>query len=101
MLPFQTYLPKIISVKAFEKYKLKIKFNDGTLGVYDVSDLAGKGVFKIWDIDDHFFKVGINKESGAISWPGGIDIDTLNAYCSIKGISPDNFVNDLMAHAPN
>jgi hypothetical protein len=66
---------------------LKVHFTDGTQGVYEVSDLSGQGVFKIWDIDNNFFKVFINKESGAISWPGEIDIDTINAYCSIKGIS--------------
>ncbi|HEV2830374.1 MAG TPA: DUF2442 domain-containing protein [Hanamia sp.] len=79
--------PKIISVEAITKYKLKVHFNDGTQGMYELSDLAGQGVFKTWDIDNNFFKVFINKESGAISWPGEIDIDTINAYCAIKGIS--------------
>ncbi|MEO5908802.1 MAG: DUF2442 domain-containing protein [Ginsengibacter sp.] len=88
-------------MEAIEKYKLNIWFNDGTHGVYDVADLAGKGVFKIWDIDDHFFGVGISKESGAISWPGEIDIDTINAYCSIKGISPDKFIKNQVTHATN
>ncbi len=91
--------PKIISVVAIEKYKLKIWFNDGTHGVYDVTDLAGKGVFKIWDVDDHFFEVGISKESGSISWPGEIDIDTINAYCSIKGFSPDKFITNQVKRA--
>ena len=91
--------PKIISVEAIEKYRLKIHFKDGTVGMYDVADLAGKGVFKIWDSDDNFFKVYINKESGALSWPGEIDIDTLNAYCSIVGISPENYFQNQMDHA--
>lgn len=91
--------PKIISVEAIEKYRLKIHFTDGTGGIYDVSDLAGKGVFQIWNIEDNFFKVYINKESGAISWPGEIDIDTVNAYCSIKGISPEKYFYNQMDHA--
>jgi hypothetical protein len=77
--------PKIISVEAITKYKLKVHFNDGTQGMYELSDLAGQGVFKTWDIDNNFFKVFINKESGAISWPVEIDIDTINAYSAIKG----------------
>jgi hypothetical protein len=92
-------LPKIISIEAIEKYKLKILFNDETSGIYDVSDLAGKGVFKVWEQNDQFFKVFVDKESGAISWPGGIDIDTLSAYCSIKGISPDKYFNREISHA--
>ncbi|HEY8658793.1 MAG TPA: DUF2442 domain-containing protein [Hanamia sp.] len=93
--------PKITSVEAIAKYKLKIHFADGIQGVYEVSDLAGKEVFKIWDIDNNFFKVFINKESGSISWPGEIDIDTINAYCTIKGISPDKYLNNQMRYATN
>ena len=91
--------PKIISVKALDKFKLKISFNDGLKGIYDVSDLAGKGVFKIWDTNDNFFKVFINKESGAISWQGEIEIDTLNAYCTISGISPERYFQNQMDNA--
>ncbi len=93
--------PKIISVEAVDKFKLKISFNDGVQGIYDVSDLAGNGVFKEWDHDDNFFKVFINKESGAISWLGGMDIDTLNAYCTITGMSPELYLQNKMEHASN
>ena len=81
--------PKLVTVKAIEKYKLFVTFSDETKGIYDVSHLAGKGVFKTWDTNNNFFKVFINKESGAVEWPGEIDIDTLNIYCSVKGISMD------------
>ena len=91
--------PKIISVKALQKYKLNLLFSDGTEGVYDVEDIAGKGVFKIWDVDENFFKVFINRESGAISWPGEIDIDTNNAYCPIKIISPENCFQKQVKYA--
>ena len=91
--------PKIISVEAIDKFKLKISFNDGLNGIYDVSDLAGKGVFETWDYAGNFGKVFINKESGAISWPGGIDIDMLNAYCTISGITPEQYFQDQMDHA--
>lgn len=94
-------LPKIISVIPIQKYKLKVEFQDGTKGEYDVSNLAGKGVFKSWDADDNFFKVTIDKESGAITWPGGIDIDTLNAYCKIKGITPEEYLKNQEQYAAN
>lgn len=93
--------PKVISVRAISKYILDIRFNDGTQGTYEVSDLAGKGVFKMWDINDNFFKVYIDKLSGAISWPGELDIDTINAYCSIKGISTDTYFNKELKYATN
>ena len=57
----------IISVKAIEKYRLHVLFSDGTEGVYDAGHLAGKGVFKAWDIKDAFEKVYISPDSGAIT----------------------------------
>lgn len=59
--------PKIISVEALEKYKLQLRLDDGTEGAYEISDLASHGVFKRWDVHNNFFKVFVNKESGAIS----------------------------------
>lgn len=91
--------PKIIAIKAIEKYKLQIHFNDDTQGIYDLSHLAGKGVFKVWDTDNTFFKVFIDTTSGAISWPGEIELDTLNIYCKIKGISSDTYLNSITRHA--
>jgi Protein of unknown function (DUF2442) len=84
--------PKIKSVTTIEKYILRIVFADGTEGDYDISHLSGKGVFKAWDTDKMFYKVFINPESGAISWPGELDVDTINIYCAIKGISVDSYL---------
>lgn len=93
--------PKIEKVEALSKYKLHVKFQDGVQGVLDLSDCAGKGVFSSWDEDDNFFTVFISSESGAITWPGEIDIDTYNAYCIIKGISPEDYFQQKEAHATN
>jgi hypothetical protein len=68
-------------------------FIDDTKGDYDISHLAGKGVFKSWDTDNNFYKVTINPESGAITWPGDLDIDTVNVYCKIKGISVNAYLS--------
>ena len=67
-------------------------FTDGTEGNYDLSHLSRKGVFKAWDIDNTFDKAFINPESGAISWPGELDVDIINIYCTIKGISVDSYL---------
>lgn len=85
--------PKIESVKAIGKYKLFIRFSDASEGEYDVSHLAGKGVFKSWDTYKNFSKVSVNPESGAITWPGELDIDTINIYCKIKGVEVKEYLN--------
>lgn len=84
--------PKIITVEAISNYKLHIQFSDKVEGDYDIGYLAGKGVFKNWDKDNNFYKVSINPESGAITWPGELDIDTVKIYCDIKGINADDFL---------
>ena len=63
-----------------------MRFSDASEGEYDVSHLAGKGVLKSWDTDNNFCKVSINTESCAITWPGELDIDTINVYCKMKGV---------------
>ncbi len=82
---------KALTVKALEKYKIFVSFNDGTEGTYDLCESSGNGVFKIWDEDDNFNKVFINKDNGAITWPGAIDIDTLNAWFTINSIEPESY----------
>lgn len=87
------------SVKALEKYKIFIQFNDGTEGVLDLCDIAGKGVFKSWDINDNFNNVFIDAESKTISWPNEIDIDTYNAYFTIHKIDPADYFNKEKRYA--
>ncbi len=79
-------------VLPIEKYKLAVTFNDGKVGVVDLSHLAGEGVFKTWDEEDNFSKVFISEESKAITWLGGIDIDTYNIYSTISGLHPKEFL---------
>ena len=75
-----------------DNYQLSVLFDDGLDGIIDVSHLAGKGIFEKWDRNNIFKKVYINRQNNSISWTGEIDIDTLNVYCTIKGISPQNFL---------
>ncbi len=82
---------KVISVKALEKYKIFVSFNDGTEGIYDLSDVAGKGVFKAWDDGDYFNRVFINPENDAIAWDDYLEIDSLNCYLHIKGITWEQY----------
>ena len=83
----------INTVKAIEKYKISVLFNDGTKGIINLSHLAGKGIFSYWDEDNNFEKVFINKENNAIAWSEYLEIDTLNCYLTIRGIDFDEYIN--------
>lgn len=91
-------IPSLTSVKARSKYHLDVYFNDGTHGILDVSSLAGKGVFNAWELNDLFFNPYIN-EMGAIAWNDFIDIDPLNAYLQVKGITFEDWKQTSKVHA--
>ncbi|MFC1496172.1 DUF2442 domain-containing protein [Candidatus Margulisiibacteriota bacterium] len=65
---------KITNVKIIEKYKVKIKFEDGIEDVLDLSDLVGSGVFSSWKNLKEFNKVTIDPQTHTLCWPNGIDL---------------------------
>ena len=80
---------KPIAVKTLKKYLIWVKYDDGTNGELDLSHLAGKGIFKKWDVGGLFFKVYIDPESGAIAWDSELDICADNLYYKLKNIDPE------------
>ncbi|GAB3548075.1 DUF2442 domain-containing protein [Spirosoma fluminis] len=75
--------PRLTHVEAHEKYNLRLRFDDGTQGVIDLSALVGKGVFSAWD-DGNLFLCPFISETGAIAWNEWLDIDANNAYLTLK-----------------
>lgn len=47
--------PKLIDVQRLDNYRLVLKYEDGTQGIADVSNLAHEGNFEGWD-ENNFFK---------------------------------------------
>ena len=69
--------PRVKSVVAISNYKLRIKFSNGEVGVYDCGHLLDFGVFKeLRDIN--YFKQ-VKACDGTVMWPHEQDIcpDTL------------------------
>jgi hypothetical protein len=85
---------KPIEVKALENYKLWIKYADGEEGEVDLSHLAGKGVFSVWDDYAVFEKVYIGRY-GEIAWSEEIDICPDNIYMEITGKTPEELFPNL------
>ncbi len=83
--------PKAVFVKATEKYKIFIRYDDGTEGEVDLSGLAHKGVFEYWEQDNNFFKVHINPEGGGITWSSFLDICPDNVWLTLKGLTFDEW----------
>ena len=72
-------LYRITEVEPLPEYRLRIRFEDGLCGVFDVSHLVGKGVFADWSRTEFFESVTIDDQCGTVVWPNGADLapDTL------------------------
>jgi hypothetical protein len=64
---------KIVAAFPLEDYRIELTFDEGTCGIADLSDLAGRGVFALWRDYEVFKKVQI-KETGEIAWGDEVDL---------------------------
>lgn len=81
-------VPKILEAHPLDDYKIRLKFEDATAGEVDLSHLAGKGVFTLWDNYENFKKFSI--ENGrSLAWSDEIDIDADSLYLKLTGKKPE------------
>ena len=79
---------KPVEVKALPKYKLWVRYSDGAQGEVDLSHLAGKGVFSIWNDTKVFEKVRIG-ENGEFVWNENVDLCPDSIYLQMTGKSAE------------
>ncbi|GAB4407623.1 MAG: hypothetical protein Kow00123_20570 [Anaerolineales bacterium] len=94
-------MPIPVEVKPLENYRIWIKFSDGCEGVVDLSDLAGKGVFALWNDYQEFQKVHIGP-GGEIAWSDQIDLCPDALYLKITAKQPEDIfpkLRELAAYA--
>jgi hypothetical protein len=87
---------RLAEVRAREGYRLWLRYADGTEGEVDLSDLAGRGVFRAWADRRVFESVQID-ESGAVAWPGEIDLCPDALYLRLTGQAPEEVFAGLKA----
>lgn len=81
-------VPKILEARPLDAYKIWLKFDDDIIGEVDLSHLAGKGVFTLWDNYENFGKFSI--ENGrSLAWSDEIDIDADSLYLKLTGKKPE------------
>ena len=92
-------MPKPVEVRALANYRIWLRYDDGTTGEVDLSDLAGRGVFKAWN-EPGFFSAVRLASHGAVEWGSDIDLCPDSLYMQITGQSPEEFFRALKsAHA--
>ena len=73
-----------VEVKALGRYRIWLSYSDGVSGEIDLSDVAGKGIFKAWDDPGLFQKVHIAPHQ-AIAWTEDIELCPQSLYLELTG----------------
>jgi len=89
-----------IEVQALPNFRLRLRYADGVEGVVDMSSLAGRGVFALWDEPGAFETVHVSPE-GAIAWSDEVEICGDNLYLEITGRRPEEVFPKLRPLAAN
>jgi hypothetical protein len=85
---------KIINAKAAANYRLELRFDDGAAGFVDLSELAGKGVFALWEEPGAFERVRIGS-AGELVWDDRIDLCPDSLYLQLTGRKLEEVFPDL------
>ena len=85
---------KVVDVKPLPEFKLRLRYSDGAEGVVDLSHLAGKGVFRVWNRAGAFENVSIGS-GGEIRWGDAVDLCPDALYMQVTGKSPDDVFPNL------
>lgn len=67
-------IPLLASATALPNYKLKLKYDDGLVGVVDLSSWSKNELFYFWSKDQNFSKFTIDK-FGKMVWNDEVDMD--------------------------
>ena len=79
-------VPEPIEVKAIEKYKLYIKFENGEEKILDMENELREKFYKKLNDYEYFKNVKISETGITIEWEDGEDIAPENLYYNSKAI---------------
>ena len=77
-----------IEVRPVGRYRIWLRYEDGTAGEVNLSHLAGRGVFAAWDEEGVFAQVELGPH-GAVEWPGDLALCPDALYLRLTGKRPE------------
>lgn len=89
-----------VDVRAVEPYRIWLRYRDGTEGEVDLSHLAGRGVFSVWEQEGVFAEVKLGAH-GQIEWPGDLDLCPDALYLTLTGKRPEDIFTGLERTGPD
>lgn len=85
---------KAVEVRGRPDFRIWVRFEDGTAGEIDLSHLAGRGVFEIWDEPSVFAAVHLGS-GGSIAWSEDVEICADSVYLTLTGKQPEDLFPSL------
>lgn len=67
-------LHDITAVEVVGDFRLRLAFDDQTVGEVDFADRSWPGVLEPLGDPDYFSRVRVDPELGTIAWPNGVDL---------------------------
>ncbi len=86
---------RAVEVKALADYRIWVRFADGVAGEVDLSYLAGRGVFSLWQDYSAFRHVHLGP-SGEIAWNDEVELCPDSLYLKLTEKNPEEVFPNLV-----
>ena len=83
MVPMEQ-LVDITEVEVIGEFRLRLTFEDGTVGDVDVSGRDWRGVLEPLRDPAYFALVEVDPDGGTIAWPNGVDLAPEPLYAEAR-----------------
>ena len=80
-------MPRVVSVRPLDGFRLAVRFDDGTFGEIALRDRLFGPVFEPLRDPDVFAQVFVD-EFGAVAWPNGADLAPDALYAQLHESAP-------------
>jgi hypothetical protein len=77
-------LVDITDVEVIGDHRLRLTFEDGTVGDVDFSEREWRGVLEPLRDPAYFARVMVDPEAGTIAWPNGVDMAPEPLYAEAR-----------------
>jgi hypothetical protein len=67
-------LHDVVGVEVSGEYRLRLTFDDGTVGEVDFAAREWRGVFEPLQDPEYFARVAVDVDAGTVTWPNGADM---------------------------
>ena len=74
----------VVDVQVVGPHRLRLSFEDGTVGEVDLSRQEWRGVFEPLADPGYFAQVRVDPEAGTVVWPNGADMAPEPLYAEAR-----------------